>query len=96
VKFDEYSLAKYNRDNAVKLRDVLFLCHAKPKDKEQEALWKKLVEGTLETPDTWEVALSGGNEKKETWERLMQEKKLGGLAFIRNLRNMTNAKLIVK
>ena len=31
-KFNEYSLAKYDRDGAVKLRDVLFLSHSKPKD----------------------------------------------------------------
>lgn len=31
-KFDEYALAKYNRDHAVKLRDVLFLVHSKPRD----------------------------------------------------------------
>jgi 60 kDa SS-A/Ro ribonucleoprotein len=38
TKLDAYQLAKYNRDAAVKLRDVLFLCHAKPKDAEQEAV----------------------------------------------------------
>jgi hypothetical protein len=33
AEFDEYQLAKWDRQNrAVKLRDVLFLCHAKPKD----------------------------------------------------------------
>jgi len=32
AKFDEYQLAKYNRDADIKLRDVLFLCHAKPAD----------------------------------------------------------------
>lgn len=90
-KFDEYALAKYNRDHAVKLRDVLFLCHAKPVDKAQEKLWKKLVEGTLATPDTWEVALSAGEGKAETFARLMAEKKLGALAFLRNLRNMNDA-----
>jgi len=32
-KFDAYSLAKYNSDGAaIKLRDVLFLTHAKPKE----------------------------------------------------------------
>lgn len=93
TKFDAYQLAKYNRDGAVKLRDVLFMCHAKPKDNEQAALWKQLVDGTLPTPDTWEVALSGGKDKKETWERLMKERKLGGLAFIRNLRNMVDARV---
>jgi hypothetical protein len=87
-KFNAYQLAKYNRDEAVKLRDVLFLCHAKPENKEQESTWKKLVEGTLESPDTWEVALSAGKDKKETWERLLKENKLGALALLRNLRNM--------
>src|SRR5262249_35486898 len=32
TKFDAYQLAKYNRQDTVKLRDVLFLCHAKPKN----------------------------------------------------------------
>lgn len=90
-KFDEYALAKYNRDGAVKLRDVLFLCHAKAKDAEQDALWKRLIDGKLETPDTWEVALSGGADKKETFERLMVEGQLGALAFLRNMRNMKEA-----
>jgi len=90
-KFNEYELAKYNRDNAVKLRDVLFLSHAKPKDEAQAALWKRLVDGQLATPDTWEVALSAGADKKASFERLMAEKKLGGLAFLRNLRNMHEA-----
>ncbi len=90
-KFDAYRLAKYNRDNAVKLRDVLFLVHAKPKDDEQAQLWKRLVEGTLESPDTWEVELSAGKNKKETFERLLRERKLGGLAVLRNLRNMLAA-----
>jgi len=93
TKFDAYQLAKYNRDGAVKLRDVLFLCHAKPKDAEQETIWKQLIDGTLPSPDTWEVALSAGKDKKETWERLLVENKLGGLALLRNLRNMAEAKV---
>ncbi len=88
VKFNEYQLAKYNRDGAVKLRDVLFLCHAKPKNEEQAELWKRLVDKTLTAPDTWEVSLSAGKDKKETFTRLLSEKKLGGLALLRNLRNM--------
>lgn len=118
TKFNEYSLAKYNQDNAVKLRDVLFLCHAKPitgisgftkeerkdgkgfpKD-EGSQLFRKLVEGKMEIPDTWEVELSKSENKKASWERLLSEKKLGGFALIRNLRNMTqekvDRKLIVK
>lgn len=92
-KFDEYALAKYNRDGAIKLRDVLFLCHAKPKDEAQTALWKKLVDGTLATPDTWEVELSASKDKTASWTRLLAEKKLGALAMLRNLRNMQSANI---
>jgi len=88
TKFDAYQLAKYDRESVVKLRDVLFLCHAKPKDEAQAALWKNLVENTLESPDTWEVALSAGKDKRENFERLLREGKLGGLAVLRNLRLM--------
>lgn len=88
TKFSAYDLAKYNRYGAVKLRDVLFLCHANPKDDEQAETWKQLIENTLPIPDTWEVNLSAGKDKKETWERLLAEKKLGALALLRNLRNM--------
>ncbi len=88
TKFDAYQLAKYNRDGIVKLRDALFLSHAKPINAEQAALWKRLVENTLESPDTWEVALSAGKDKRETWERLLREEKLGGMAVLRNLRLM--------
>jgi 60 kDa SS-A/Ro ribonucleoprotein len=45
----------------------------------------------LATPDTWEVALSSGADKKETFERLIEEGKLGALALLRNLRNMQQA-----
>ncbi len=93
TKFSAYSLAKYNRDDTIKLRDVLFLVHAKPKDEEQAATWKQLVDKTLAAPDTWEVALSAGADKKETWERLLSENKLGALALLRNLRNMREAKV---
>lgn len=87
--FDEYQLAKYNRDDQVKLRDVLFMVHANPGQKSE--LFKKLADNELTTPDTWEVGLSAGKDKKETWTRLINEGKIGALAFMRNLRNMEQA-----
>jgi hypothetical protein len=93
TKFDAYQLAKYDRDGPVRIRDVLFLVHAKPKDAAQEQVWKELVDGKLTSPDTWEVALSAGENKRETFERLIGEKKLGGLALLRNLRLMQNAEV---
>jgi 60 kDa SS-A/Ro ribonucleoprotein len=92
-KFNEYSLAKYNRDSTIKLRDVLFMVHAKPVNEEQAALWKRLVDGKLVAPDTWEVALSSGANKKDAFERLLREGKLGYLALLRNLRNMQQAEV---
>jgi 60 kDa SS-A/Ro ribonucleoprotein len=90
-KFDEYQLAKYDRGGPIKLRDVLFMSHAKPRDEAQAAVWKKLIWGRLTVPDTWEVALSSGADKREAWERLLRENKLGALALLRNLRNMRDA-----
>jgi hypothetical protein len=95
-KFDEYQLAKYDRGGPIKLRDVLFLCHAKPRDDAQAGVWKKLIWGRLAVPDTWEVALSAagtgdGASKREAWTRLVAENKLSALALLRNLRNLREA-----
>lgn len=111
TKFKEYHLAKYNQDGKVKLRDVLFLSHAKPLDGvrgfdkkarkegktfpsgEGSQLFKKLVDGTLSTPDTWEVELSKATDKTAAWTNRLSEGKMDGLALIRNLRNMIEAKV---
>lgn len=91
-KFDEYSLGKYaNRDAKVKLRDALFLVHAKPKDAETEALFRKLADNELKAPEeTWEVRLSRGEDKKTVFTELFSEG-TGALATLRNLRNAIQA-----
>lgn len=91
LRFDEYQLGKYDRDGAVKLRDVLRLVRPKPDSEIQSALWQRVVKRTLATPDTWETSLSAGADKKETFTRLLQEGNLGYLALLRNLRNITQA-----
>jgi 60 kDa SS-A/Ro ribonucleoprotein len=93
TKFDEHALAKYDRDGPVKLRDVLRLVRPRPQTDAQSALWRRVKDRTLATPDTWEVALSAGADKRETFERLLREGKLGYLALLRNLRNMAEAKV---
>lgn len=91
TQFDAYQFAKYDRPGTVRLRDVMFLCRPKPKDSDQAGIFKKLAEGRLESPDTWEVSLSAGKNRKKTWQRLLRENKLGALALLRNLRNMKKA-----
>lgn len=91
-QFSEYQFAKYDRDGAIRLRDVMFLTHPTP-ETGRAALYKRIANTELKVPDTWEVALSSGADRKETWTRLIEEGKLGALAFLRNLRNMKDAKV---
>lgn len=86
-KFDEYQLGKYNRNVNYKLVDLVNLCHPKP----TEAI-NKLINGTLETPDTWEVGMSKagqeGTSKADVWNRLIANKKLPDMAFLKNIRGI--------
>ena len=87
-KFNEYDFAKYNRATDIKLKDVLRICH--PAHRE---LYKKIIDNTLSTPETWEVLISdtsskGFKSKKDAWEYLVESKKLGYMATLRNLRNL--------
>lgn len=86
--FDEYQFAKYDRNTPIKLRDAMFLVHPKPQSDEETELFKRIANRTMATPDTWEVALSSGADKRETFTRLIDEHKLGAMAMMRNLRNM--------
>lgn len=87
--FNAYQLSKWDLNNAsIKLLDVIRLVHPAPKDADQSQTWKKLIAGTLETAERWETELSAGKDKKETFERLIKARRLGGMAFLRNLRNM--------
>ena len=96
LKFDEYQFAKYNRKTEIKLRDVLFLTHPKPRTKEQEQLFKKIANDELTPPYTWETQLSERGNTKEVWEELIDSEKVGYMALLRNLRNIIRAKVSKK
>src|SRR5204863_5604364 len=64
-KFDEYQLAKYDRGGHIKLRDVLFLCHAKPRDDTHAGVWNEPIWGRLHLPDPWVGGLPSGADKRE-------------------------------
>lgn len=91
LSFDECSLAKYNRKGSLKLRDIMCLVHPKAKTEEQNNMFKRLLEGNLKTPKTWETELSMNGNKKEVWEDLIESKSLGYMAMLRNLRNIIKA-----
>lgn len=91
-KFDEYQFAKYKGKNkAVKLKDILGLTRPKPKDSVQDELFGKIKNDTLETPYTWETELSAKGNNAETWEGLIDSKKLPYMASLRNIRNVVKA-----
>lgn len=94
--FDSYSLAKWNRDNKIKLKDILFLSHAKPENEKQAKIWNNLINDKLETPETWETKLSAGENKKEAFTELLEKGKMGTMAILRNLRNMTEQNISPK
>jgi 60 kDa SS-A/Ro ribonucleoprotein len=90
--FPRHALAKYNSDNAeYKIRDVMFISHPRPASAHQAETFKMIADQKLPPANTWEVALSSGADKKETFERLIRDNHLGYLALLRNLRNMTAA-----
>ena len=90
-KFDTYQLAKYNRKTEISMKDVLRLVHPKPANNDISNRFGKLLNDNLESPDTWEVGLSSGADKKDTFERLLADGKLNYMALLRNLRNMDSA-----
>ena len=83
-----YQIGKYASRGGLTLRDVLRIAHVKPQTPEREQTFKAIVNQTLEVPATWEKRLSAGEDKKTTWETMLREGTIGGLAVLKNLRNM--------
>jgi len=99
-KFNEYHFGKYNRKTGVTFKDALFLTHPKAKNAEQQEIFNKIVNNSLQVPYTWETQLSELGQKKfedddakkkafqEKWQELIDSKKLGFMSLLRNLRNL--------
>ena len=91
-RFDAYQMKKYSGGNkSVKLKDVLKLTHAKPKDEKQELVFNQIINDTLPQIQTWETELSKNGNNEQSWETLIENNKLGYMAMLRNLRNIINA-----
>lgn len=94
-KFDEYQLGKYrSARSGFKLVDLVNLVHPKHTD-----AIAKLVKDELRQTNTWENELTKAGQsgktkeekdklKKEAWEKLIRERKIGYFALLRNLRNI--------
>ncbi len=107
-KFDEYQFAKYNRKTEIELRDALFITHPKATNEIQQVIFNKIANNNLDVPYTWETELSAlgqlkikdESQRKEAvcqkWEELIESKKLGYMALLRNLRNIIEAEVSMR
>ena len=108
-KFDRHQLAKYRGDKKeVKLIDIVRLVHPVETDKHSGAI-SDLYNGKLRVDSTWEAKLSSAGKTAKTAEEkqkakadgfndLLSESRIGGLALLRNARNIieTNDMNVVK
>jgi len=97
-RYDGYHLAKYKGEGKeVKLVDIVNLVHPVPTERNAEA-FKSLMNGTLKNSETWESKLSQAGQsegdtdqlKSEAWKELLESKKIGYFAALRNIRNIIN------
>jgi 60 kDa SS-A/Ro ribonucleoprotein len=89
-RFDDYQISKYKGEKkTVKLVDAVNIVHA------HSPSIAKLVDGTLKPAETFETKLSKAGKaenkeeaKAEAWRELLENRKIGYLALVRNLRNI--------
>jgi len=98
-KFDDYQLRKYRGERkAVSLIDLVNLVHPKPTERNAKAL-AELVSGKSKGAETWEVKLTQAGQqatskeekvklKAEAWKSLLENRRIGYFALLRNLRNI--------
>lgn len=86
-RLNEYSIGKYKLNGKnYNMFDLINITHA------TSYAINKYKDGSLATPDTWEVNIStakSAEDRNQEWKRLVQEGGLGYLALIRNLRNIS-------
>lgn len=98
-KFDGYQIGKYRGEGkGLSLVDAVNLVRPRSTEKNQEAL-RELVNGSLRSTGTWEASLTKAGQnassaeekaelKKQSWMELLESRKLGYFAALRNVRNI--------
>ncbi len=89
---DEYQVGKYKLNGKTyNMYDLINITHANSRAIDA------YKNDTLEAPDTWEVKILGAanRAKKEAeWKRLVEERKLGYMALIRNLKDILSCNFV--
>lgn len=85
---DDYKLAKYKMSGKTyNMYDLVNITHASSPSID------RLMKGTLKPADTWEnnISNSSADEKDSKWVEMVEGKRLGYMALIRNLNNIMDA-----
>jgi hypothetical protein len=96
-KFNSYQFRKYDKQSKEKItfKDVLCLCHPKPRTGEESSVYKQILEDALDPITTWEVDISAAGSdpvaKKAAWENLLDTNSIPYMAALRNIKNMLKA-----
>ena len=98
-RFNEFQYCRYQGlGNKVKLRDLINVTHPRPFKIADPTLFKRILEGNLAEIETMETMRSvsvidevTGKESetktKDSFSKLLREKKLGYMAAVKNIRN---------
>lgn len=88
----DYKIAKYKMNHhEINMYDLINITHA------HSDTISKFKNNKLENPDTWESKIvneSDPSKREAEWKRLVEERKLGYLALIRNLRKICTCKFV--
>lgn len=90
-KWDSYQLKKYfGKKKSVKVSDLIKLSHPKPKTDVQKTMFKQALEGKLPNINTAQTvnARTTGMKRVLSYEKMLDEKKLGYMALLKNLKNI--------
>lgn len=89
---DAYQVGKYKMlDKKYKMYDIINITHA------YSPAIDALKKNVLEAPDTWEVKVINAKnqeEKEVEWKRLVEERRLGYIALLKNLKNILSCSFV--
>jgi len=92
AKFGGSAVCERQNRSAIPLKDILFLCHAKPQDLGQEVMWRKLAD-QRRTNDRRRHALPSDDGDREVWEHMPNEHLPDAKLLLQNLHKLGTAKV---
>ena len=92
-RWDAYQLKKYFGNGAVKVSNLINICHPAPRDESQRVMFKQALEGSLPAIMTAQTVNAGstGESRANNYAMMLAERKLGYMAALKNLKNILEA-----